>query len=147
MKTLKQKLLTIASAIVLAVPLVAHVVVTPTQSKPAATETYTFRVPSEGGRTTTGVVLAVPPGLTVVSVAVPKEGSGFTYVRKTDGQPDQIVWTLEIKAGDAVQLSLTATNPLAGETIAWKVQQKYTDGTSSDWTPSTKLDGSAPAAH
>lgn len=142
MKFLK---LLVASAM-LVVSAHAHVGVTPTQSKPAVTETYTFRVPSEGGRTTMGVVLTVPQGLTVMSIAVSKEGTGFTYVKKSDGQPDQVIWTMELKPGAVAELTLTATNPKGGEPIAWKIQQKYMDGTSSDWTPSTKLEAAAPPA-
>ena len=44
-----------------------------------------------------------------VSVAVPKDGGSVSYVRKGGGQPDEIVWTLEIKPAAVVQLTLTAT--------------------------------------
>jgi uncharacterized protein (TIGR02246 family) len=63
-----------ASVVVLGVlltaaPAYAHVGVTPRESKPGATETYTLRFPSEGGRATTAVTMEVPDDVTVVSVA------------------------------------------------------------------------------
>lgn len=116
-----------------------HVTVVPVRSTKSATETYTFRVPSEGGRTTTGLVLAVPKGVTVLSVAVPKDGGSVAYVRKTDGQPDEIVWTIELKPAAVVQLSITATNAPEDGPMTWKITQKYADGTSGEWTPKTTL--------
>jgi uncharacterized protein YcnI len=127
-----------------------HVTVTPVRSSKAVTETYTFRIPSEGGRTTTGLVLQVPPGVTVLSVAVPKDGGSVAYVRKSAGQPDEIVWTVEIKPAGVVQLTLTAANAPEDGAMTWKVTQKYADGTTGDWTPKTTLgaidDEPAPAA-
>ena len=116
-----------------------HVTVVPVRSDKSATQTYTFRVPSEGGRTTTGLVLTLPKGVTVLSVAIPKEGGSVAFQRKTEGEPDQIVWTLEIKRAAVVQLALTATNAPEDGPMIWKVTQKYADGTSMDWTPKTTL--------
>jgi hypothetical protein len=131
---------TIALCLALATSLTAfgHVTVVPVRADKGATQTYTFRVPSEGGRTTTGLVLTLPKGVTVLSVAIPKEGS-VAFQRKTDGEPDQIVWTLEIKPAAVVQLALTATNAPEDGPMIWKVTQKYADGTSTDWTPKTTL--------
>lgn len=126
-----------------------HVTVVPVRSDKSATQTYTFRVPSEGGRTTTGLVITLPKGVTVLSVAIPKDGGSVAYQRKADGEADQIIWTLEIKPAAVVQLALTATNAPEDGPLVWKVTQKYTDGTSTDWTPKTTLgsidDGPAPA--
>lgn len=138
---------TLAFGLVLASCLTAfgHVTVAPAKSTGSAAETYTFRVPSEGGRTTTGLVLTVPKGVTVLSVAVPKEGGSVAYQRKTDGQLDEVVWNLEIKPGAVVQLALTATIATDESRVVWKVTQKYADGTKGDWTPATVLEQSAPA--
>lgn len=116
-----------------------HVTVVPVRADKGATQTYTFRVPSEGGRTTTGLVLTLPKGVTVLSVAIPNPGGSVAYQRKTEGEADQIVWTLEIKPAAVVQLALTATNPPEDGPMIWKVTQKYADGTSTDWTPKTTL--------
>jgi uncharacterized protein YcnI len=125
--------------LLLALPAFAHVTVAPARSTISATETYSVRVPSEGGRTTTGLVLVVPPGVTIVSVGVPKEGGSVAYQRKTEGQTDEVVWTIEIKPGAAVQLVFTATNPPEDGPLVWKFTQKYADGTKGDWVPRVTL--------
>ena len=132
---------TLALGLALAAALTAfgHVTVVPVRSDKGATPTSTCRVPSEGGRTTTGLVLTLPKGVTVLSVAIPNPEGSVAYQRKTDGEPDQIVWTLEIKPAAVVQLALTVTNAPADGPMIWKVTQKYTDGTSTDWTPKTTL--------
>lgn len=115
----------------LAAPLLAHVGVTPRESKSGATETYTFNVPSEGGRTTTSVVLDVPESVVVKSVAAP-EGAKHEE-KKTGDRITQVTWTMEIKPGVSAKFSLVATNPSTGDAIIWRVHQMYADGTSSDW--------------
>ena len=109
----------------------AHVRITPGESKVGATETYTARVPTEGKVATTSVQLDVPDGVTVVSALAP---AGATYDLKRDGgRIVAITWTVDIKPGEASQLSFVARIPNAGEQIAWKAHQRYADGTSSDW--------------
>jgi len=120
-----------AAALLVAVPASAHVGVTPRESKVGATETYTLRVPSEGGKTTTQVVLEVPDGVTIVSVSAP-DGAKHE-AKKLGDRIVQVTWTIEIKAGASAQLSFVARNPAQGDSIAWKVHQKYSDDTVSDW--------------
>lgn len=121
----------VATILLTATPAFAHVGVSPRESKPGATETYTLRVPSEGAKTTTSVVLDVPDGVTIVSVTAPEGGK---HEEKTEGgRIVQVTWTIEIKAGASASLSFVAKNPAQGESIAWKVHQKYDDSTSSDW--------------
>jgi uncharacterized protein YcnI len=115
-----------------ATPVFAHVGVLPRESKTGATETYTFRVPSEGGKTTNAVVLDVPATVTIVSVSAP-EGATHAEAR-TNGQVAQVTWTITIQPGASAELQFVATNPKEGDAIVWKVHQKYTDGTVSDWT-------------
>ena len=114
-----------------ATPAFAHVGVTPRESKAGTTETYTLRVPSEGGMTTTSIVLEVPDGVTIVSVSAP-EGAKHEE-KKTGDRITQVTWTIEIKAGARAELSFVAKNPSQGESIVWKVHQKYSDGMASDW--------------
>ena len=118
--------------LLIATPALAHVGVSPRESKPGATEPYTFRVPSEGGMTTTSVVLDVPDGVTVVSVTA---SAGAKHEEKKVGDRIvQVTWTIEIKAGASAQLSFVAGNPNEGASIAWAVHQHYSDGMTSDWT-------------
>jgi len=126
------KSLVLAAAVLLvAVPASAHVGVSPRESKLGATETYTLRVPSEGGKTTTQVILDVPDGVTIVSVSAPDGGKHEE--KKVGDRIVQVTWTIEIKAGASAQLSFVAKNPAQGDSIAWKVHQKYSDDTVSDW--------------
>ena len=121
----------VGAMLLVAAPAFAHVGVTPREAKLGATETYTLRVPSEGGMTTTSVVLDVPDGVSIVSVTAPE---GVKHEEKKVGdRVAEVIWTIEIKAGGSAQLSFVAKNPTQGESIAWKVHQKYSDGMSSDW--------------
>jgi uncharacterized protein YcnI len=120
-------------------PVFGHVTVNPVRSTKSVTETFTIRVPSEGGRTTTGLVLFVPKGVTIVSVGVPKDGGSVAYQRRPEGQPDEVVWTLDLKPGAVAQLPVTATNPPEDGPVVWKFTQKYADGTTGDWTPKVTL--------
>ena len=114
-----------------ATPAIAHVGVSPGESAPGATETYTFRVPSEGGMLTTAVVLDVPDGVTITSVA---SLDGIKHEEKRVGDRIvQVTWTVQIKAGASADLSFVARNPTQGESIAWHVHQQYSDGMRSDW--------------
>lgn len=110
----------------------AHVTVWPQESKAGAGERYTVRVPTEGKVTTTAVELEVPSDVRVSGVLV---GGGFTYDLKRDG--DRIVavtWKQEIKSGETAEFVFFALNPKAAGPVAWKVHQRYADGTSADWT-------------
>lgn len=122
---------TIGLLFVIAVPLFAHVGVSPRESKLGATEAYTFNVPSEGGRTTVAVALEVPDGVTVNSVTA-SEGASHE-VKKSGDRVTEITWTIEIKPGAAAKLSFVAKNPDTGDSIVWKVHQKYSDSSVSDW--------------
>jgi uncharacterized protein YcnI len=126
-----------------ATPAFAHVAVTPRESKAGATETYTLRVPSEGGKTTTSVVLDVPDGVTILSVMGPE---GAKHEEKKSGDRIvQITWTIEIKAGASAQLTFVAKNPPQGDSISWKVHQHYSDSTVSDWVGAVGSRAPAPA--
>ncbi|MEO6222386.1 MAG: DUF1775 domain-containing protein, partial [Vicinamibacterales bacterium] len=127
----------VMALLLVATPALAHVTVRPRESKLGATETYTVNVPSEGGKTTTAVMLEVPDGVSVVSVAAPE---GAKHEEKKSG--DRIVsmtWTMEIKAGERAAFTFVAKNPATGASLTWKVMQHYADATTSSWTPATTL--------
>lgn len=132
----------VGAMVLVSAPAFAHVGITPRESKLGATETYTLRVPSEGGMMTTSVVLEVPDGVTIVSVTAP-EGAKHEE-KKVGDRIVQVTWTVEIKAGASAQLSFVAKNPAQGESIAWKVHQKYSDGMSSDWVGAAGTRAPAP---
>ena len=122
----------VGAILLLATPTFAHVTVTLAMSAPGATETYTFRVPSERGMTTTSVVLDVPDGVTLMSVSAPS-GAKHEETRKA-GRIVTVKWTILIKPGASAELSFVARNPQNGSDINWHVHQYYSDGMKSDWT-------------
>jgi uncharacterized protein YcnI len=132
---LPRRFLFLAIATVLATGAMAHVRVKPNQSQPGAMENYLLRVPSEGGRTTTGVVLTVPDGVNVTAVGVPLGGPDVTVHQRKDGdRVVEIAWDVEIKPDAALELPFVAQNPATGDAIVWKAVQKYSDGSTSAWT-------------
>lgn len=132
----------VALAVSAGVTLSAHVRATPRESPLGGTETYTFRVPSERGLRTTSVVLDVPDGVTVLSVTAP---DGATHAEATAaGRIVQVTWTIEIAPDAVAQLTLVARNPARGESIIWKVHQKYSDGSVSDWVGAEGTPNPAP---
>lgn len=125
----------------------AHVTVRPRESTPGMVEHYTVRVPTEGKVSTTSVEFDTPPGVEVTEVA---QVPGATHVETRDGaRIARITWTKEVKAGEVAEFGFAARNPPTGAQIAWKVTQRFADGTVRNWTPATSLvqvaDGS-PAA-
>ena len=135
---------TLALALLLPATGFAHVSVRPAQSKPGADETYTVRVPTEKAVATTSVELEVPDGVTIVKVADVE--SAKHEEKKTGERITVIIWTGEIKPQESATFTFTAKNPATGEKITWKIQQKYADGTVSNWTPATTLSATATAA-
>lgn len=112
----------------------AHVRVRPAESSLGGIESYTLRAPSERGLTTKSTNLKVPEGVTILSVGVIKGVSGISFEEKESGNGRRaITWSIEIKPGEAVELSFAAQNPNAGAAIIWRVQQNYGDGTTSSW--------------
>lgn len=142
---IKHKLCGLALLLV-AVPSLAfaHVSVTPRESKPGAEETYTVRVPTEGLVATTSVFFEVPEGVTVTDVVHPQ---GATHeVRKDGDRIVAITWTKDIPPKQSAEFVFTARNPAGPQQITWKVQQRFADGKSSNWTPGTRLTNTPAAA-
>ena len=127
----------IALSLLLPATAYAHVSVRPAQSKPGAEETYTVRVPTEKAVATTSVELEVPEGVTILKVN-DTEGAEHEE-KKTGDRITMIVWTAEIKPRESATFTFVAKNPAEAGKIPWKVQQKYADGTVSNWTPATTL--------
>jgi hypothetical protein len=124
-------------ALLTAVSLSAHVTIAPGESKLGATERYTVRVPTEGASATIGVDLTVPEGVTVSYVLA--AGGWTSELKREGGRIVSISWKLDVPPAHFAELVFNARNPKEGTTIAWKVKQRFADGTSRDWTPSTKL--------
>lgn len=135
---MRQKVSVLAALMLVAPSLAfAHVRVTPRESRPGVEETYTVRVPTEGQVATASVFLEVPEGVTVTDV--PKPQGATSEVTKDGDRIVGITWTKAIAPKQFAEFVFIAKNPAALGQITWKVQQRFTDGTSSPWTPGTKL--------
>jgi len=124
--------------VVLAVAAVsAHVTIGPNESKLGANERYTIRVPTEGQAATVGVDLEVPEGVAVSFVLA--TGGWKSEVKREGRRITGVSWTVEIPPAHVGELVFNARNPKEGTAIAWKVTQRFADGTSIDYKPTTKL--------
>lgn len=130
-------LLSALAVISLSVALAAHVTIGPTESRLGASERYTMRVPTEGQVATIGVDLEVPEGVTVSYVLA--SGGWKSTVKREGNRIVAVSWTVDVPPAHFAELVFNARNPKEGTGIAWKVKQRFADGTSSDWTPATKL--------
>ena len=119
-----------ASVLFIAAAAEAHVSVRPRESKVGATEKYTVRVPTEGKVATTSVELEVPDGVTIVTI---NGAAGSVEQKKSGDRVTSITWKVDIQPAQSQELIFVAKTPLSGSEIAWKVHQRYSDGTSSDW--------------
>jgi len=110
----------------------AHVSITPRQSSAGATEKYTVRIPTEGKVATTAAELDVPEGVIVETMQVP---AGWKYeVKRADDRIVSIVWQVDVKPGEFMEVGFVARNPRSGDRIVWKLRQRFADGTVTDWT-------------
>ena len=110
----------------------AHVSVTPRQSTVGATEKYVVRIPTESKVATTAAELDVPEGVIVETLQAP---AGWKYeVKRADDRIVSIVWQVDVKPGEFVEVPFVARNPRSGEKIVWTLRQRFADGTVSDWT-------------
>src|SRR5215203_4837177 len=122
------------AAIALLVPAVgqAHVSITPRQSNLGATEKYTIRIPTEGKVATTAAELDVPEGVIVETLQAP---AGWKYeVKRADDRIVSIVWQVDVKPGEFVEVAFVARNPRSGDKVVWTLRQKFADGTTQNWT-------------
>ncbi|MBI4888798.1 MAG: DUF1775 domain-containing protein [Acidobacteria bacterium] len=124
----------IAAAVALALPAVAsaHVSVWPRESTQGATERYTIRIPTEGTVATTTAELDVPEGVIVEVLLAP---SGWKHqVTRRDDRIVAIVWQVDVKPGEFIEVGFVARNPRQGAQIVWTLRQRFADGTMTDWT-------------
>ncbi len=109
----------------------AHVTIWPKASQAGGSERYTIRVPTEGKVATSGVEVEIPADVAVVAV----QAGAASYDATRDGDRiTAITWKLDVKPGEFTELGLLARNPKSGTRIAWKVRQRFADGSVSEWT-------------
>lgn len=116
-------------AAMMATVALAHISVTPGQTKKGAQETYTFNVPTEGAVKTVKVELEIPAG---VEVSKPAKPTDYEIV-EANRRPGLVRWTVDIPPGQAAKITLAVKNPTTGDRIQWKVHQVFADGTRTGW--------------
>ncbi len=114
----------------------AHVTIGPSESRQGASERYTVRVPTEGAVATVAVDLEVPEGVRVTNVLA---GAWKTELHRDENRVVGITWMMEIPAAQFAEFVFNARNPGEATEISWKVTQRFADGTSREWTPTTSL--------
>jgi uncharacterized protein YcnI len=126
-----------AGVMVAGATLGAHVTLAPAQAAHGANTRYTVHVPTEDGSPTVKVDLDLPEGVRLSGLLAV---GGWTAEERRDG--DRLIglsWTVQIPSGQFGELVFTARNPNEGTELTWKVTQHFADGTSTAWTPTTKL--------
>lgn len=108
----------------------AHITIRPRESRVGTTETFTMRVPTEGKVATTSVELEVPDSVTIVTI---NGAAGSVEQKKSGERLTSITWKVDIQPAQSQELTFVARTPSSGSEIAWKVHQRYSDGTSIDW--------------
>ena len=110
----------------------AHVSITPRQSTQGATEKYVVRIPTEGKVATTAAELDVPEGVIVETLQAP---AGWKHeVKRAEDRIVSIVWQVDVKPGEFVEVAFVARNPRSGDKIVWTLRQRLADGTVTNWT-------------
>jgi uncharacterized protein YcnI len=90
------------------------------------------RIPTEGKVATTAAELDGPEGVIVETLQAP---AGWKYkVKRADDRIVSIVWQVDVKPGEFVEVAFVARNPRSGDKILWTLRQKFADGTTQNWT-------------
>ena len=109
-----------------AISVSAHLMISPTQSKPGAVQKYELRVHNEAKVAASSIDLEVPDGVNVTEVAKPATG---TYTTKTSGDRiATITWQVEVQPGKYVSLPFTAKNPDGATELRWNMREHMADG-------------------
>jgi uncharacterized protein YcnI len=132
MKRIRLVLFSFLMALLTPLAALAHVSISPQESRPGATEKYVVRVPTEGKVMTTGADVEIPEGVTVETIAVP---AGWKYEAKRQGERIvAITFQMDIKPGEFAEFAFVARNPRDKDQLVWKLRQRFADGTVTDWT-------------
>lgn len=116
-----------------ATPALAHVTVSPRESRPGAQETYQVRAPNERRTATVRIEASFPPGL-AVSALEPKPGWSVEPRRDPSGAIVGAVWTGALPPAATEVFGVAAVNPSTGEALTWRFTQVYADGETVEWS-------------
>jgi uncharacterized protein YcnI len=122
--------------------LMAHVTVSPLQSKPGAVQKYELRVHNEAKVAATSVDLDIPDGVTVTEVV--KTAAGSYTTKKTGDRITAITWQIDVQPTKYLALPFTAKNPDSAAELHWSMHEHLADGSTVDWSdkPGSKEKGS-----
>ena len=130
---MKQVFTAIAGALILGGAVVsAHIMVSPPQSKPGATQGYELRVHNEGKIATTALELDIPKDITVLAIEAPPAGK--VEPRKVGDRIVAFTWTVTVDPGKYLALKFSAQNPAAETQVTWNVRQHLADGSTVEWS-------------
>jgi uncharacterized protein YcnI len=81
------------------------------------------RIPTGGKVATTAAELDVPEGVIVETLQAP---AGWKYeVKRADDRIVSIVWQVDVRPGEFVEVAFVARNPRSGDKIVWTLRQKF----------------------
>jgi uncharacterized protein len=149
MRLTRTAVLVASTLVLLATPAWAHVTVSSPDAQPGAVALLTFRVPTEGARSTTRLQVVFPSDEPIPSVSV-RPTLGWTYrvatvkappgLRGEHGPVDQVVSTISwastgrgIKPGEFEEFEVTAGPLPRVSRLVFKALQTYKDGTVVRW--------------
>jgi uncharacterized protein YcnI len=116
-----------------------HAVVRPAASRPAELQGYTLTVPTEKGSPTVSVSMQVPEGIDFFLV---RPVAGWREkLERADGRVTVVRWTGGSIPRDSYEdFQFIARNPVREGSIAWKVVQRYADGSAVRWVGPSSSD-------
>ncbi len=128
------------TAAVLASAALAHATVKTdvgtSESLAGRNETYRLQVPVEKNVATTEVRMIVPAGVRI-GTFMPIPGWTRTVEKDASGNITAVTWRGRINPEEFQRFLFSARNPADAGTLAWKVYQKYADGSVVAWDDSS----------
>jgi uncharacterized protein YcnI len=123
---------TLVLAAALGVSLSAHIMVSPPDSKAGATQKYELRVHNEEKVAITSVDLAIPDGITVLTIGTAPAGTYTTA--KTGDRITSLTWKVDVAAGKYLALPFTAKNSDTARSVSWNAKAHLSDGSVVEWS-------------
>lgn len=126
----------LASGLLIAAPVSAHVAVGPAETSVASDQAFSVSAPNEKDSDTVSVRLVFPEGLSDVS---PNVQPGWKIDVKKSGTGDdikvsEITWSGgQVPPGQQETFRFSATLPNKPTTLIWKAYQTYADGSMVSW--------------
>jgi uncharacterized protein YcnI len=121
------------SALTIAAPASAHVVVLPSVSQKGTPTEFTLQVPTERNLPTTAVRVMFPPQVSVYSFQVPPPGFTVTPILAKNQSIIGAVFRGTIPIGQYEAFHFLGTPFSTGQTL-WPAYQTYADGLAKPWT-------------